>query len=225
MDIQSIFQTWVHVLTRPGEASFEAEREKSSATLTTALVWVIIANVIAALLGWARAQIFPSEVVDTTETFLEQFGSDLPAEVPPELLAMGDDVLASLSGASGLANLGIIVLAPIAFLIGIGVYHLIASILGGRGQFGRYAYLSATFSAPIAIVGAIVGFVPVLGGCVGGLLAVYGLALAYLATKVEYGLSAGRAMIVVALPILLLAVLAVCAIALTVGQVISAVQL
>ena len=58
MDFSSIFQTWVNVLTKPGEEVFAAEREKDSATLKTALVWMILASVIAALLGTLQARDF-----------------------------------------------------------------------------------------------------------------------------------------------------------------------
>ena len=56
MDFSSIFQTWLNVLTKPGEEVFAAEREKDSATLKTALVWIILASVIAALLATLRAR-------------------------------------------------------------------------------------------------------------------------------------------------------------------------
>ena len=53
------------------------------------------------------------------------------------------------------ASLSLIIVGPIGFLISVGVYHVIASILGGRGQFGSYAYLLATFGAPLMIVNSL----------------------------------------------------------------------
>ena len=76
MDFKSIFQTWVKVLTSPGEEVFVAEREKSSATLRTALVWVFLASVIAAILGVLQSLVFSSAMGS-----MGQFARLLPAEL------------------------------------------------------------------------------------------------------------------------------------------------
>ena len=49
MDFAGIFQTWITVLTKPSEATFEAERQKPNANLTTAIIWIVIAAVILAI--------------------------------------------------------------------------------------------------------------------------------------------------------------------------------
>ena len=82
MDISSIFQTWVNVLTKPGEEVFAAERENASATLKTALVWMILASVIAALLGTLQAQIFSSPLGG-----ISQIMEMLPAELQGRIRA------------------------------------------------------------------------------------------------------------------------------------------
>ena len=168
MDISSIFQTWLNVLTKPGEEVFTAEREKSSATLKTALVWMILASVISALLGTLQAQIFSSPLGG-----VGQIMEMLPTELQGEL---GPITETDTPGGSFL-NLSIIFFGPITFLIGVGIYHVVASVLGGRGQFGRYAYLYATFGAPIIIVVSILGFLPAVGGCLGGILGIYQVVL------------------------------------------------
>ena len=154
MDISSIFQTWLNVLTKPGEEVFAAEREKDSATLKTALVWIILASVIAALLATLRARIFSSQLGGLGQ-FVELLPADLQEGIGP---AMAIDT----AGGTALSLLSII-FGPLSFLISVGIYHLIASVFGGRGQFGRYAYLSATFNAPLLIVGSLLVFVPFLG--------------------------------------------------------------
>ena len=201
MDLQSILQTWINVLTKPGEEVFAAEREKSSATLSTALLWIIAASVITALLGALQATIYSSPMGG-----FGQIVDLLPAELQNELGT------AEEAGASGGAafNFALIIFGPIFFLIGVGVYHLIATVLGGRGQYGRYAYLSATYSAPLMIVGSVLGFIPVLGGCLSLILGIYQFVLTYYAVKVEYRLSQGRAIVVVVIPVLAGLVLAIC---------------
>ena len=51
MDFAAMFETWKNVLTKPGEAVFEVERQKPHANLTTAFIWVAIAGVASAIFG------------------------------------------------------------------------------------------------------------------------------------------------------------------------------
>ncbi len=215
MDLQSILQTWINVLTKPGEEVLAAEREKSLAKLSTALLWIIAASVITALLGVLQATIYSSpmggfgQVVDL-----------LPADLQNEFGAV--DEAGTPSGAA--FNLAVIFFGPVFFLIGAGIYHLIATVLGGRGQYGRYAYLSATFSAPLMIVGSALGFIPVLGGCLSLLLGIYQFVLTYYAVKVEYGLSQGRAIVVVVIPVVGGLALAVCLVTVVLGTMVALFQ-
>ena len=69
ISITAMLQTWVNVLTKPGEKVFAAERSKSSATLSTALAWIFLASVMAALLGllWTKLEamwVMPSVELD-----------------------------------------------------------------------------------------------------------------------------------------------------------------
>ena len=215
MDFQSIFQTWVNVLTRPGEEVFVAERGKASATLSTALVWIILAAVITALLSQLQAQFF-----DTALGGMGQIVDLLPSELQGEFGTIAE------SGAAGGAafNLLSIILIPLSFLLGVGIYHIIATVLGGRGQYGRYAYLTASYSAPLMIVTSILGFIPVVGGCLSLLLAIYQFVLTYFAIKVEYGLSQGRAIVVVVIPLLAGLILAVCLVTVFIGALVAVIQ-
>ncbi len=213
MDIQLIFRTWVNALIKPGEEFFAAERENSSANLSTALTWIIAASVIAALLGLLQAQMFSSA--------LGGFGQFVGLLSPELQGTIGPMMETDMPGGTAF-TLSVIIVGPIGFLIGVGIYHALASMLGGRrGQFGRYAYLSATFSAPLMIVGSLLNFVPVVGGCLSMILSIYQLALTYYATKVEYRLSQGRTIIVVAIPVLAALILFGCAMAAVFGQLFS----
>lgn len=49
-------------------------------------------------------------------------------------------------------------LRPVSFLIHMGVYHSVAVLLGGRGQFGRYAYLLAMIAVPFVFLGLFIDF-------------------------------------------------------------------
>lgn len=56
-----------------------------------------------------------------------------------------------------------IVLNPLYFVLSMVVYHFLARALGGRGQFGRYAFLFAMYKVPLALLMSLLDFVPLLG--------------------------------------------------------------
>ena len=115
-----------------------------------------------------------------------------------------------LGGMLGARGGPAIVTVPVFFLIGALIVHLLATVLGGKGDFGKIAYLISTYQAPITIASAIIALIPFLGGCITPLLGIYGLVLEYFAVKVNYGLTQGRAIAVVLIPIALVIVLVFC---------------
>ena len=129
MDFAQMIQTWIGVLTGPGEEVFEREQASPNATLTTALIWTVLAAVVAAVLGFIQSLLFASSAQG-------MMGMISQMDLPPESAAMFEQMMtgglfAGLSGAG--AFLGII-LTPVFFLIGVGIIHLIANMLGGQGD-------------------------------------------------------------------------------------------
>ena len=196
LDLRSMFHTWVTVLTKPGEQVFEAERLKQSATLTTALIWMVLAGAVVVLLELLQAQLFPSS----------------PESISPSEGLLASEILgamASIPQRSTTQILTGIVTTPVIWIISVGIQHLVASVLGSdhirlepsgetrSGKFGRYAYLNATFGAPLAIAMALVILVPSLICLAVLFLSIYQLVLAYFATRAEYGLPRGRAIVVI----------------------------
>ncbi|MBX3052218.1 MAG: YIP1 family protein [Caldilineaceae bacterium] len=205
MDFAGMIQTWIRVLSGPNEETFEREQASPNANLTTALIWTVIAALVTAILGFVQSMIFASSAQGMLG-IVEQM------DLPPESSAMINQMMAGgmfagLSGAG--AFLGVII-TPIMFLIGVGFVHLLAKMLGGQGDFGRYAYLAAAIGAPVSILNAFLGFIPVVGGCVGFLLLIYSIVLNYFAIKVAYSLTSGRAIVVILIPILILVFAALC---------------
>ena len=205
MDISAILQTWRTVLTKPGELVFEGERAKPEATLTTALIWIVGAAIVAAVLGLLRGLIFVNSGV------MNQMISQM--KLPPAAAQQMNTLLAGgmLGGMMGGASFASIISIPLFFLFGTGILHLIANLLGGRGNFGNYAYLRASFTAPIALINAVLSFIPVAGVCLTIILAIYSIALTYFATKVEYNLTSGKAIAVVLIPVALVILIIGCA--------------
>lgn len=205
MDFSRIIETWIAAVTRPNEQFYEVERTKPEANLTTAVIWVVIATVIAAVVGILRAAICINAMGGMDQLFSQM-------DLPPEVAQQMSQLFAGGAGA-GLAISGIVVsliLTPIFFLIGVGIFWLVARMLGGQGEFGRYAYLISTFYAPLNVVSAVVSLVPILGGCVSLAILIYEVVLTYFATKVEHRLSSGKAIAVALTPVILFGIFFAC---------------
>ncbi len=109
-----------------------------------------------------------------------------------------------LSSSSGHASpvLGIIclpfvgVLGLIAFLIGTGIQHLAAKLLGGKGTFDDMVYVNAAWTAPLSILSAVISLVPCIN-CFGFLLSLYGLVLSVIGIRVVHQFETGRAVLAV----------------------------
>lgn len=200
MNFSDMWQTWLKATTSPNDATFEELRLKPEANVTTAIIWMAIYGAVSAVIGVISGLIFAGTINSTLPALLEQ------ANLPPAEAAQAEQVLRIFTGgglglATGFASLVNIVVAPLMFLIGVGVYFLLAKMLGGNGDFGRYAYLNAAFAAPLGILTTLLSLVP-FAGCISPLISIYSLVLVYFATKAEHQMSSGRAIWVVLIPVL-----------------------
>lgn len=218
MNFSDIWQTWLKASTSPNDATFADLRQKPDANITTAMIWMLIYGVIAAVAGLISSLIFAGTVQGALPSVLQQL------DLPPAEMAQVEQALRFLPGnvavGAGFSSLANIIWVPVWFLIGVGIYHLIAKLLGGTGEYGRLAYLSAAFSAPLGIVTTLLSLIP-LAGCVTPLIGIYTLVLSYFAVKVEHQLSSGRAIMVILIPALVLIVLAMCFIFGIVGMIMA----
>ncbi len=250
----SMFKTWKNVLTKPGEQTFAAERSKSSATLQTALAWILLAGVIAALLDILLTRltemwVIPPDEVDFSHPsdfivmitepimhfrinftllyfeFAKLYGwlwvysglFDLAAD---SVYRIVNYITIEIPGWQRTLARGL--LSPMSFLVKVGVYYCIATLLGGRGQFRRYAYLLAAIAVPITFLNSLLDFLPLavvrlvavlpdssfmrgqnwyyfLSGTVtfaaSLIVLAYWLVLLYFSTKVEHGMTWWRAVV------------------------------
>ncbi|MCB0063927.1 MAG: YIP1 family protein [Caldilineaceae bacterium] len=215
MDFGGMIETWSKVLIHPGEETFVEERTRPQATIGTALLWIVIAAVVTGILGWLQVRMVFSG--NQFAAMIEQM--DLPPEATAQMNAMIESgMLGTIAGGSGVAS---IIITPIFFLIGTGILQLIARMFGGSGEFGRFAYLLAAIQAPISILNAVLGFVPFVGGCVAFALWIYSVVLTFFAIKAEHGLSDGRAIGTLLVPLVLVFLLFACAIAGFAGMIMS----
>ena len=218
MNLSDMWQTWLKATTSPNDATFADLRQKPDANITTAVIWMAIYGAIAAIAGLVSSLIFAGTVQGALPSVLKELN------LPPAEMAQVEQALRFLPGnvavGAGFSSLANILWVPVWFLIGVGIYHLLARLLGGTGEYGRLAYLSAAFSAPLGIVTTLLSLIP-LAGCVTPLIGIYTLVLSYFAVKVEHQLSSGRAIMVILIPALVLIVLAMCFIFGIVGMVMA----
>ena len=205
MDVNATIQTWINVLTHPNEQTFTEEGSKPQANFTTAIIWMVITGAVTGILGWmAFNLLFGSS--NGLLAMIEQM--DLPPETATQMREMfSNGMMSAFVGGAGLSS---IVTTPLFFLLGAGLFYLIGRMLGGQGDLGRYAYLLASFQAPLGIITALLGLVPMLGGCLGLLLSIYSLVLTFFATKVGLNLSSGKAIAVIVIPVAVLLLLMIC---------------
>ena len=136
MDFAGTIETWRRVLTQPGEPVFLEEKNRPQATLQTALIWMLIAGVVAAIFGFLQSLTGVSSV----DAMLDQ------ADLPPEVAAQMAPLLGAAVGGAGIAA---IITVPVFFLIGSFIYHLLATMLGGQGDYGKAL---AVVLIPIALI-------------------------------------------------------------------------
>lgn len=108
-------------------------------------------------------------------------------------------VVAGLSGIFGIIVIPIITVI-LSFII-VGIYFILAKILGGTGSYSSLFYLMSLYAIPVGILSSI----PILGI----LAALYGLYLAFLAIKESQQLSTGKAIIPIIIMIILTVILIV----------------
>lgn len=192
MDFAGMIDTWRRVLTQPGEEVFLQEKRSPNATLANAIIWMVIAGVIAGILTFIQTSIFGNAF------------ASMAGDLPPEMASQ----LGALTG--GGLGLWSIIFTPLFFLLGVVLLHVVAKALGGVGEMGTIAYLLALINAPITIISAILGFIPLLGPCIGFLLSIYAFVLNFFAIKANYTLETGRAIAVLIVYILVVMVLSAC---------------
>ncbi len=102
------------------------------------------------------------------------------------------------------------VLAAIFFAIFSLILLAIARALGGEGDLDSQSYLLAAAQAPMTIVSAILGIIPLVGPLVSLLASLYTLWLSTIALQVAHGYSMGRALLTALLPAIVIFVLIMC---------------
>jgi hypothetical protein len=176
------FDVWKDALMKPF-ATFE--KMKKGADLMEGFKHVLVAGVIAGVLGAIGAYFGLAAVASAGGPFGSAF--------------------------AGMAMVGILIGTPIMAVIGwllmSLVYFVFAKLLGGSGSYTLQTYLIALYTAPLMVLSAVVGLIPVLGSILGMLLSLYGLYLLTMALKSAHGFDTIKAALVWIIPVVILVIL------------------
>jgi len=139
------------------------------------------------------------EIVQLKTDAIDQMAADEKAFGP----AIGILAIGGVCGALGVLSLAGIVMFPvmrvIAFFIFIGIIHFAATtILGGKGDF-KAAFIPPAIGSFVSWV----GIIPILGTFLAGLAGIWMLVVTVLTVERVYGLERGKAIIAVAIPVVL----------------------
>jgi len=183
--IRQLPNQYIKVLTKPSAATFAEEMGKAAWDI----VWIqlIIYAIIVAVLGYLALLISPNQFSTT--------GSN----------PMSPGMLQAITLSS---SFGLIILVPLFFFIGVGIYYLIARAFGGQGTFLAQSYTTLLISVPIGILSYLLRLIPILGILAGIALAIYSIVLQIFSIMAVHRLSGGKATAVVLIPVAVAFVLA-----------------
>jgi len=183
------------ILLRPSVATFE-EYERDD--LGWALIYILIAAVAAAILRAIGATLQRAALEQQIGNLEQQFGNS------PML-----PLMRSLMGGGGLVFTLVFTLfaAVIGFFIGVGIIYLLGRAFGGTGTFGEMAYDISLYSAPITVLSALLGIIPIVGGLATLALGIYQIYLYWLSVQAGMNLPGNKALWVILIPILVVVLL------------------
>jgi hypothetical protein len=109
--------------------------------------------------------------------------------------------------------------AIIGFYIYLGIVYLLGKAFGGTGNFGELGYDLSLFTAPLTAVSSLLALIPVVGGIVALVLAIYNIYLTYLGIQSGMNLPKDKAIIVMVIIFVIGAAIVACFAIVLVGMI------
>ncbi|HMV96296.1 MAG TPA: Yip1 family protein [Anaerolineales bacterium] len=180
-------EVWMIALSMLRMDAYEDTLNDPEATTGRALEWIAYAGIISGLLFpftlGASPQFAELQTMSELNQFFERFGTVAFTLI----LALAMAVISPL-------------LSVISLTISAWFQNLIAAFMGGHGNFTRTIYAQAAYLAPLSILIAVIGIIPVVGQCFNSLVGIYGLVLNIRALQAAHSLTTGKAIGVIFLP-------------------------
>lgn len=189
-------QIWIKALTQPRTETYSQIVRDPGASIGKAVLWLAGAGLLGGLFTGIVRGVFNVRMLDRFSQFSD-FG-DIG------FLGAASGFMAVIWGV-----LGGVVGSLIGAFILTGIVQLAARALGGTGSFEQLFYGYAAFQAPLGLVTAVLGVIPVIN-CLSIPLGIYGLVLMVIANQAVHEYDTGKAIISSLAPVLILLVICVC---------------
>jgi hypothetical protein len=211
------YELWRDVWTNPSVETFLSILKDRDHSATRGFIWIGVTSLILGLI---------SALVSIP--LLNRISSQVPSFIS--------------SGETLLTTLCTIIITPIITIIGMiiltGIYHLIAKLFGGRGNWSDLVFCMAAVTAPASIISTVVSaiwsifsqvrvllfLVAILFGIIAITLLIYSIVLYILAIRATENVGTGGAIATVLIPIGVVFVLVFCCIGLLIPAFVISVQ-
>jgi hypothetical protein len=172
----SWLRVWIKAITQPSTASFQEILNDPSATRRRGLTWILIAGLFYALRAFLALMYTP---VYGDSYSLGAFSYFLACLVP---------IIAAI--------------LLMVFYLAMGIIGIIAKIMGGKGNFNHFLYITSSFFAPLLLIDLIIFYIPYVN-VLAYLILIYAWVLLVIAVMTEYKFKVGRAIIALIIPTIL----------------------
>ena len=201
-------QAMMKAVTSPKTATFRNLAQNPKASAGQGFLWVAITAAIASLVSGVLFTIFPNWDLPIREFLrsMGQYGDISPMEefFAGQRTGIFSFAITLVCGVP-LGVLG----ALLGLAIGAGLMHVSASLLGGRGDYGKMVYMLALVQAPVTLVNSLLVPIPYLG-CLSFLIGLYFFVLVILAIEGVYQFGVGKAALAYFIPVIVVCLAVVC---------------
>ncbi len=90
----------------------------------------------------------------------------------------------------------------LVFYLGVGIISIIAKIMGGKGNFNHFLYITSAFFVPLLLIDLIIFYIPYVN-LLAYLILIYAWVLMVIAVMTEYKFKVGKAIITLIIPTIL----------------------
>jgi hypothetical protein len=105
------------------------------------------------------------------------------------------------------SSIGLIFVVPVLFFLLMGIVYLLARAFGGQGTFLQQCHSSLQIQVPLGIMSKILALIPVVGRILNSILSLYGIGVQVVVIMAVHRLSRGKAIAVLLIPVVGIAVL------------------
>lgn len=182
----SFFKVMFEAIAHPSTGNYRNLARNSEASVGKAYLWVAITALVSSIISALVGSYFPE---NTSLNYLYAVGDWLGRILGSALRTTG---IGGTTTALLLGVLQVVIFAVISFAITSGSLHLVARLLGGKGDYSKLAFLLAAISAPFTIYSGLALSLSFLN-CVELVLGLYAIVLHVLVIYVVYQFSLGKA--------------------------------